>query len=293
MQINWNDLKYLLLLARHGRMNAVAKESGVDVTTASRRLKALELALGTQLFIRIDNRYLPTEALQAVLANAEAVEREIACFQRNLLDHDTQPSGRLRVTSVHTFINSYLLPKLPAFYQRFPDIKLELIADSNQLDLARHEADIAIRMGRPEQKSIVTRRLSKLHYSVYAHQNLLKQNHKIDALPWVLFEERYKQLPEARWQQQHYPDVNSRLYCNVGPAMYNAVQHQIGLACLPCYMAQPGDGLVALLEPFPLRELWCLFHPEKRHLAKIRVFIDWLAREVEADQQRFLGHDVK
>lgn len=292
MQINWNDLKYLLLLTRHGRMNAVAKESGVDVTTASRRLKALEQALGTQLFIRIDNCYLPTEALQAVLGNAEAAEREIGRFQRNLLEQDTQPSGRLRVTSVHTFINSYLLPKLPAFYRRYPDIKLELIADSNQLDLARHEADVAIRMGRPEQKSIVTRRLSKLHYSVYAHRNLLQDNKKIDDLPWVLFEERFKQLPEARWQQNHYPNVNPRLYCNVGPAMFSAVQSEIGVACLPCYMAEQDDHLVALLEPFPLRELWCLFHPEKRHLAKIRVFIDWLTREVETDQYRFLGHDA-
>jgi len=293
LQINWNDIKYLVLLARHGRMSAVAKEAGVDVTTASRRLKTLESTLRTKLFIRIDNRYLPTDPLQRVLARAQSAEREIGYFQHELMGQDTALSGRLRVTSVHTFINSYLLPKLTSFYSRYPSIELELIADSEQLDLGRHEADLAIRMGRPVQQSIVTRRLSNLYYSVYAHRDLLVEERSINEMPWVLFEKSFDHLPEAKWQQRHYPNVKASLYCNVGPAMFSAVQSGLGVAYLPCYMAQTDKNLVALQAPTPLRELWSLVHPEKRHLAKIRTFLDWLSLEIQSDEALFHGQPTK
>lgn len=293
LQINWNDIKYLVSLARHGRMNDVAKESGVDVTTASRRLKALESALGTKLFVRIDNRYSPTEPLQRALARAVSAEREIGYFQHQLMEKDTALSGRLTITSVHTFINSYLLPKLSSFYSRYPHIELELIADSEQLDLNRHEADLAIRMGRPVQQNIVTRRLSKLYYSIYAHRDLLEKEQTINEIPWVLFEKSFDHLPEAKWQQQHYPNVKANLYCNVGPAMLSAVQNKLGVACLPCYMAQADTNLVALQEPTALRELWSLVHPEKRHLAKIRAFLEWLALEIQSDERLFHGQLAK
>lgn len=292
MQVNWDDIKYLVLLVRHGRMNAVAQEIDVDVTTVSRRLKALEQALATKLFIRIDNRYVATDALKRVLAKAESAEREIGSFQRELLEQDASLSGLLRVTSVHTFINSYLVPRLHSFYDRYPSIQLELIADSQQIDLGRHEADVAIRMGRPVQQSIVTRRLSKIYYSVYAHRNLVENESMIGAMPWVLFEENYNRLPEALWQQQHYPNVKASLYCNVGLAMLTAVQNKLGAACLPCYIAQTDKNLIALQKPVYLREFWSLVHPERRNLAKIRVFLDWLDQEIQLDQALFHGQII-
>ena len=292
MQVNWDDIKYLVLLVRHGRMNAVAQEIDVDVTTVSRRLKTLEQALGTKLFIRIDNRYVATDALKRVLAKAESAEREIGSFQRELLEQDASLSGSLRVTSVHTFINSYLVPRLHSFYDRYPSIQLELIADSQQIDLGRHEADLAIRMGRPVQQSIVTRRLSKIYYSVYAHRNLVENESMIAAMPWVLFEQNYNRLPEALWQQQHYPNVKASLYCNVGLAMFTAVQNELGAACLPCYIAQTDKNLIALHKPIYLREFWSLVHPERRNLAKIRAFLDWLDQEIQLDQALFHGQII-
>lgn len=287
--MNWNDLKYLLALSRLGTLSAVAKETGVDMTTVSRRLKALEGSLGAQLFQRIDSRYLPTEALQQVLRRAEQVEIEIGRLESDLLGQDEDLRGRVRITSVHTFINSYLLQRLPDFYQRYPDIELEIVADSSQLDLGRHEADLALRMGRPDQSSIVTRRMADLNYALYGHQTLVENRQEIADLPWVLFEDRFHNLPEALWQQQHYPNVQARLFCNVGPAMLTAASNGLGVACLPCYMAEPVAGLVALTEAFPLRALWLLMHPEKRNLARIRAFVDWLEQQLENDTSLFMG----
>ncbi len=289
MQLNWNDLKYLLTLSRLGQVSGVAREHGVDATTVSRRIKALEEVLGCQLFLRVDNRYLPTEALQRVLQNAERVEREIGQITHGLSERDTHLQGKVRITSVHTFINSYLLPRLARFYARYPDIELEIVAESSQLDLGRHEADLAIRMGRPSQQSIVTRKLTDLHYAVYGQRTLVEAGTSVGQLPWIFFEERYSSLPEARWQQRHFPDVKARLYCNVGPAMLTAVKSGLGVACLPSYMAQAEPGLVSLLPSFNLRELWLLLHPEKRNLARVRAFIDWLEQEITQDRALFYG----
>ncbi|PCI66890.1 MAG: hypothetical protein COB26_10555 [Piscirickettsiaceae bacterium] len=289
MQLKWDDIRYLVLLARHGRMNMVAKEVGVNVTTVSRRLKSLEETLGTKLFTRVDHRYYPTDPLQHVLAKAESAEREISYFQHELMEQDAALQGRLRITSIHNFINFYLLPRLNSFYERYPMIELELIADSEQLDLTRYEADIAIRMGRPNQQSIVTRRLSKLYYSLYVHKSLFSSERSIEEMPWVLYEERFNQLPEARWQRENFPDVKANLYCNVGPAMLSAVQNKLGIAFLPCYMAHKDQNLICLQEPIVLRDLWTLVHPDRRHLAKIRVFLEWLDSQVNSDKVLFKG----
>lgn len=287
--MNWNDLKYLLALSRLGTLSAVAKETGVDMTTVSRRLKALELALGAQLFERVDNRYLPTEALQRVMDRAEQVEQDIGRFRNELSGQDEDLSGRVTITSVHTFINGYLLQRLSSFYERYPEIQLDIVADSSQLDLARHEADIALRMGRPEQASIVTRKVIDLHYAVYAHRSWQGSGVRVGEMPWILFKERYQNLPEALWQQEHYPNVKARLLCNVGMAMMTAVKSGLGAACLPCYMVGDDPDLMPLTDPFELRAMWLLIHPEKRNLARIRAFIDWLEEQLEQDQWLFQG----
>lgn len=289
MQIKWDDIRYLVLLARHGRMSQVAREVGVDVTTVSRRLKSLEKELETTLFDRVDNRYLPTDALQHVLSNAESAEREIVHFQHNLIGKDTALQGRLRITSIHNFINFYLLPRLGEFYKLHPNIEIELIADSEQLDIGRYEADLAIRMGRPTQESVVTRRLTKLYYSVYMHKDLISTEKSISEMPWILNEKSFQYLPESLWQQQNFPNVKANLYCNVGPAMLTAVRNKLGVAILPCYMAHSDLNLTPLNKPTALRELWTLVHPERRHLAKIRVFIDWLDLQIQSDIQLFQG----
>lgn len=285
--MNWNDLKYLLALSRLGTLSAVAKESGVDMTTVSRRLKALEASVGSQLFLRIDNRYVPTAALSEALADAERAETGIERFQRALKGQDQSLQGTIRITSVHTFINSYLLSRLQDFYVRYPEIELEIIADSSQLDMGRHEADLALRMGRPEQSSLVTRRMTDLYYAVYA--NTRWQNAELAEMPWILFEERFQHLPEARWQQTHFPDVDTPLRCNVGPAIMTAAAAGLGAACLPCYMGGAEPVLEQRTAAFPLRTLWLLMHPEKRTLARIRAFIDWLEQQLAADQSLFMG----
>ena len=289
MQFKWDDIRYLVLLARHGRISHVAREVGVDVTTVSRRLKSLEKELETKLFNRIDNRYLPTDSLQLVLSNAESAEREIVHFQHNLIGKDTALKGRLRITSIHNFINFYLLPRLGDFYKQHPNIEIELIADSEQLDIGRYEADLAIRMGRPTQESIVTRQLTDLHYSVYAHKELISTEQLISDMPWVLNEKGFTHLPEVSWQHQHFPNVKANLYCNVGPAMLTAVRNKLGVAFLPCYMAHSDIDLVSLNEPTKIRELWTLIHPDRRHLAKIRTFLDWLDLQIQSDRHLFQG----
>lgn len=294
MSLNWNDLKYLLSLWRHQRMVKVAQELDSDPTTVSRRIKSLEGRLGTQLFQRVDGRYLPTDALLQALPSLELSERQIQQFQGQIQAQDSDLSGRLRFTSVHNFINYYLIERLPSFYQQYPNIELELIADSQPLDLTRHEADLAIRMGRPDQESLVAKRLCSLYYSVYANKSFIGKSKSLasidlESLPWILFEAKYAHIPEAIWQYENYPNAKAQLYSNVGPAMLNAVKAKLGIASLPCYMTATQPELIPLLEPFNLRELWLIMHPEKRNLARVRVFIEWLEKQLQADIGIFEG----
>src|SRR5687767_14368201 len=143
--MDWDDVRHFLALARTGSVRAAGARLGVSHSTVARRVEALETRLGVKLFDRCRDGYLLTDAGHEVVAGAERVEREMASLERGVAGQDARLEGPVRVTCTDPFIARILVRALADFCEHHPGIELALDADARNLDLAKREADIAVR----------------------------------------------------------------------------------------------------------------------------------------------------
>jgi DNA-binding transcriptional LysR family regulator len=168
---DWGDLKFFLATARRGSTLAAARELGVNQTTIARRIAALETALTLRLFERNRDGYRLTEAGAAILAQAERVASEAETVERLVAQGKRDLAGVIRVTTPEIFADVVLTPWLAEFIDLYPDIKVEVIATERFLDLARGEADIAIRASQqPREPGILVRKLADAPWGLYCNR---------------------------------------------------------------------------------------------------------------------------
>ncbi len=282
--LDWNDLRYLLAVARGGTLAGAAKALGVDDSTVSRRVARLEARIEARLFERAgDGRLRPTPAGAAAVERAERMELEVEGLRDSVTGADTVCAGTVRLTSVPLLVNRLLVPALPGLLDRHPALHLELVADPSDLSLRRREADMALRLARPRSggRSVLARRIGTLGYEVYAARSLSAA--AAADLPWVTYDEAFAHLPQARWiaADLECGGTAARFVVNDGEALLEAVAAGLGKSLLPSIVAQRDPRLARLAatdgNPVLERELWLLVHRELRGLARIEAVSDWLS----------------
>jgi DNA-binding transcriptional LysR family regulator len=269
---DWNDLRLVLALARGGALSDGARRLGVDPTTASRRLRALERTLGVRVFGRADGRLMPTEAGERMLARAERVEAEVLGLDEEIGGGLARCEGMVRVTAVPVLVNRLILPRLHELLAAHPGLEIEAIAAGENLSFGRREADLALRLARPLIEAALCRRVGTLSYSVYAPA----QRDPVD-LPWITYDEAHAHLPQARWVAVQGGSAAVRVKDAEG--LLAAVRAGLGKALLPD-LAAADDPLLRRAceaEAVLVREIWLLIHPEVQPLRRVRVVTGWLA----------------
>jgi DNA-binding transcriptional LysR family regulator len=280
-EMNWNDLRYVLAVAQGGTLSAAARRLRVDETTVARRLAAAEAALGARLFERVEGAMRPTPAGETAIAHAERVERELHGLHGRLAGADAAVAGTVRLTSVPIVANRLLAPALPTLVAAHPLLRLELIAEPRNLSLTRREADIALRLARPQGGgTAVARRIGRLDYAVYG-----PCDGDADALPWITYEAGLDELPQAKWIAAATRGAAAPvLMAGDAETILAAVRAGVGKSLLPRAVAEREPGLRRLGEAAPVlsRELWLLVHAELRKLARIEAVIRWIEGTVLA-----------
>ena len=272
--LQWSDLRVILALARDGSLSAAAQSLGVDQTTVSRRLAAVEAALAGRLFLRERGRLLPTALGETAIARAGEVESAVGALETAASASGDAVAGRVRMTAVPILVNQLIVPRLGDLLARFPSLQVDAIADSRDLSLSRGETDIALRFARPESGSGLCRKIGALAFSVYAPRGA-----DPDGLPWVTYEDRFLHFPQARWVAANVPaDKLARLRINDAEGLVQAVRSGLGLGVLPDFMATRAPALVRV-SPAPVlhRALWLLVHPDLRQLPRVGAAMAWLA----------------
>jgi DNA-binding transcriptional LysR family regulator len=270
--MDWSDLRVVLSIARAGTLSAAARRLGVNQTTVSRRLAAAEMSLRARLFDRGEGLFRPTAAGNEILRRAAHIEAEIDAIERGVGGSDAVIAGSVRVTAVPILVNRLLIPALPQLYAAHPHLQIELIAEPRNLRLTRREADIALRLARPESGAALARRIGRLDYAVYAPAR------KSGALPWITYDESLSHLPQARWIAAVAKGAPANLLVNDAEAILQAVGAGLGQSLLPCVAAQDDKRLrrVSGAKPVLSREIWLLVHRELRAQARIAAVIAWL-----------------
>lgn len=293
-RLNWNDLRYVLALARGRTVAVAAKRLGVDATTVTRRLRAAEVALGAQLFQRLPEGGLRlTEVGERAIRQAESAEMAVSELVSTVKDADAAPTGTVRVSAVPTLVGRVLVPAAAALTQRHPMLQLELVGDPRSVSLTRREADLALRFARPEPEAgrvLLTRRLGHLTYAAYAPATCSPG--AAAALPWVCYEDSMATLPQARWlAAASRLDGGAYVAVNDAEAIIQAIRAGIGRSILPCVIGDDESGIrrttaPTTLPPLPVRDLWLLTHPDLQPLARIVAVTQWLASTIVALDRR-------
>lgn len=175
MEPDWSDFKILLALAKGGSVASAARELNIDHSTVSRRLAALEESVGARLIVRGGREFAWTAEGRAALEAAEAMEAAVAAATRSLRTAKLEVEGAVRVSCAPGFL-PILMRMLPAVQAKHPLLEIEFSGNINRVDLAKGEADIAIRMSLPSEPDLIARRVLECGWCVFASNNYVAAN---------------------------------------------------------------------------------------------------------------------
>jgi len=293
--VDWNDLKYFLEVARGGSLTRAADVLRVSQSTVGRRIAELESRLATRLFARHQTGYFLTDEGRELLGRAQAAEDNMLAFERGASGLAPAVSGIVRLATTENLATDLVIPALPRFVARHPQLRLEIVTTTATVELGRRDADLALRVVRPSQGNLKMRRLGEMTHGVYGHRGYLAQNPARDDDPLagravVTWDEAHAHLPAARWLAQRAPDAHIVLTASTLRAQIAAVRAGLGLAVLPDFLATDPD-FVRVLAPDEVFSdgVWLVMHADLAASNRVRAVADFLAGAVADAQARLSG----
>lgn len=274
--MNWDDLKYVLAVAKHGSLSAAARKLHATQPTVGRRIAALETRLGVKLFRRLPGTFVLTTAGETILAGLERIEGEMLAIERAVAGRDAGPIGLVRVTAAEWFCVRLLAPLCNELSEAYPDLSVELIGEPRAANLARREADIAFRFLRFEQKEVIQKRLGGLAFGLYAAPRYLDQRgvpeiadgfkgHAIIAM-----RAEAGPIADLAWLGEVAHAATITLRTDSREAQARAAVAGLGLACLPRILGDDMGELARLKLTVPEREIWMGIHADSRAITRVQ-----------------------
>jgi DNA-binding transcriptional LysR family regulator len=280
--MNWDDYRFFLAVARRGTLSGAASDLDVTQPTVGRRIAALERRLGTKLYVRSPSGFTLSEAGGQMLEHAERIERDVLAAELRVSGRDVGPRGVVRITASEWLCTSILSPLLSDLLALYPQLEIELIADTRHLNLARREADLALRPRRFEHDAIVQRTIANVEFGLYAAPRYLA-THGIPRTGDGHGQVVIAMLPGVgdvvrEWLAASLPQATHSVRTNGRDAMVTLATSGVGLACLARAV---GDHVAALQRieldtdpPAPM--LWLGMHRDARATARIRAVATYI-----------------
>lgn len=272
--MNWDDLRYLLAVARSGSMSGAARALQVNHATVIRRIRSLEEQLGTGLFERQGHSYVITPAGQVAFDAAERMEAQSVGVERQVLGQATALSGRIRVTAPEPMGRIYLLPGIREFNDIYPDILIDLSLSMRSYDLGMREADVAFRVTDNPPQDLVGNKLATIQLAVYTRRG--DSLDPADVTRVVSIEHLLQD--KIGWEERYFPDARVSLVTDSPAVAADAVREGFGVTMLPTGVGELDPDLerIAAIPPIAGSEIWLLTHLDIRSNARMRVFRDFM-----------------
>ena len=296
-ELRWGDARFFLALFREGSLKRAAHALGVNISTVSRRLDKLEQTLDARLFDRTPEGTLPTAAASHLAPFAEAMEQAAQDFGRGLEGFEVEPAGVVRLAAMPGLIDHFLASALPDLIARYPGLRIEISSSTGYADLARREADLALRAVRPTTGDVVARSLLTSGWSLLASPSYVESIGRLrraEDARWITWGEDLAHLPDARWVAEHAPAENVVLRSNGMTGLIEAVRAGLGVMLAPSpYADLPGlmevpcaPALRREIATLPEMQLWLAGHRAHRSVPRIAAVWDWLVALFEAGPPR-------
>jgi DNA-binding transcriptional LysR family regulator len=281
---HWDDIRFVLGVARAGSLSGAARVLGVGHVTVGRRVALLERLLAVKLFNRTPDGFSLTPAGQAILGQCAAMESAAMDVERIAAGRDSLATGTVRLTTTEALAHCVIAPAIATLRRSHPSLQVDLMVGVRTLDIARRDADVAVRFVRPTASELVCRKLGEIGFSLYASRNYLarcgapKRGGGLAGYDVITF----TGAPAATspfFMGETLEGARIAARCDNPLIQLQAASHDAGIAELACAL---GDQCAALAriwpdEPPALRTAWLVVHQDLRRSARIRVVTSTIA----------------
>ncbi len=278
----WDDTKAFLAVARKGTLSVAAQHLNIGIATLSRKIDRLEEARKIPLFVRHQSGYQLTEDGRELMAKAEALETAAAAFASEA-KAQAGISGKLRLATAENLATHLILPALPELRTSYPELHIEILTDVTSVNLHRRDADIAIRMVKPESGNVTLRRLGTLGFGLYASKEyVLRRNKRAnpesyeddDCISWS---EAQAHLSSAQWIRRALNGRQPAVLTSSLATQVVAAKAGLGLAVLPHFLATEAGLLCVDTNIGVDQQIYLVMHSDLSHSPRMRVLADFLA----------------
>jgi DNA-binding transcriptional LysR family regulator len=244
--LNWDDCRIFLALAREGTLSGAARQLGTGIATISRRIERMEHGLGLPLFLRTQTGYVLTDQGETLQPRAEAVELAMLEMRQEASEH-AEIRGMVRLASIESLVAPFIVPALASLLSANPGLDVEILFSSSTVNMHRHEADLALRMVRPERGHLRVRQLASMGFGLYGPPDGSRPNRI------VTWPETANVGALVKWTEAFAQPQAPRLAVNTLPGQVEAVRSGIGISVLPHLVARDA-GLHLLADRLPKGE---------------------------------------
>lgn len=281
--LEWSDLRIFLAIAREGSLGGAGRRLGQSQPTMGRRLRALELAVGTTLFQRSSAGLSLTDEGELMLRHAEVMEAEALALTREMTGRGGALEGVLRLTCSDWFGRILVAPVIAEFTRLNPAVVVEMLTDARIYSLARREADLVIRIAEFDEPEVVARRLTTVRYGVYAKTGTWQPVAGDGAgCPLIVMDTAFGTMPDVAWLTRTLPNARIAARSNSRDVQAQLCALGAGLAVLPVPLGDATAGIeqVQLEASPPSRDNWLGFHKDLARLPRLRAFVDLLVERI-------------
>jgi DNA-binding transcriptional LysR family regulator len=294
---DWNDLRHLIFVSRHGSTLAAARALGVNQSTVHRRLTELQNRVGLVLVKRHPTGYRLSELGETLIDYVLAVETAIVTLERQVQALKNDLKGVIRVTCPEPTVSRIAATLLDRFYERYPGLTVEFITSDRYLDIAKGEADVAFRSGEPTDDNLVGRKICDSIWAIYASKSYIQHHGRPTSIAdlaghaMIGFDGIMQNHRVAKWLPGAVPNawIVNRNSSMLGTL--SAVKAGIGVAPLPTTLGDAEETLVQVLPPLEelTRSWYLLSHPDLRKTPRIAAFIDHVLDDISALRKALIG----
>lgn len=274
--LDWENLHYFSVFAAEKSLSAAARKLGVDHATVARRIGLLEQSLQLKLVDRRPRTYILTADGVRIAQVAERMMEETFSIERLVRAGQQEISGEISLSLPPSTAAHLIMPKLGELRKQYPKLRLKVWGETRFASLQHSEADIVVRLNRPEEANLVARKVGMMPFGLYASAEYVAMT-KPEDYALIVLDVGREQSVNQQWLNDLLGQREPVLVTNTPDLQWGAACAGIGVAVLPVFMGQKG-GLVALSshELVMEREIWLVTHEDLRHSPAVRVVMDFL-----------------
>ena len=296
--MRWDGISEFVYVAEHESFTRAAKELGISTAQVSRQISALEKRLNIKLLYRTTRKVSLTEEGRVFYQHCRGVLDGLDAAEQAVSNLQSKPQGRIKLTAPVTYGEQQLLPLVNDFMVQYSDIEVTAFLSNQKIDLIDGGYDLAIRIGKLSDSTMMAKKLSRRTNFVCAAPTYLEKYgtpHALSELSqhncllgtrdyWHFIDSKKTDYGKDADKEKNLR-VSGTVQYNSGHSLVDAALKGLGIVQLPDYYVQQylaSGELVSLLDNYrePEESIWAIY-PHNRHLSpKIRLLVDYLAERL-------------